>query len=127
MATAANPVVITVASATLHDIMSFEESLKRNLEDTTSFSQTTPGTTTSIPTTYEGDYKFSGSYNIGDTAQATLRTNFLAATLTAFTLLAQGETHTFSGYIQEYSVKGETKGKIDVDISVKLNGALSIA
>ena len=127
MATAANPVVITVAAATLHDIMSFEESLKRNLEDTTSFSQTTPGTTTTLPTTYEGDFKFSGSYNIADTAQATLRTNFLAGTLTVFTILAQGETHTFSGYINDYNIKGDTKGKINLDLSVKLNGALAIA
>jgi hypothetical protein len=127
MATAANPVVITVASATLHDIQSFEESLKRNLEDITSFSQTTAGTTESLPTTYEGDYKFSGSFNISDTAQATLRTNFLAATLTVFTLLAQGETHTFSAYITDYAIKGEAKGKINLDVSVKLNGALAIA
>jgi hypothetical protein len=127
MATAANPVEIMVASDVLHDIMNFEESIKRNLEDTTSFSQTTPGTTESLPTTYEADYKFSGSLNAADNAQIALRTALLNATLVSITLTAQGEDHTCSAWVNEFNSKGETKGKIDVDIAIKVNGVLTIA
>lgn len=127
MAQASYSGIVKVGATVINDIMTYDQNFKMLLEETTAFSTATPGTQTFLPTLLDGKIKFSGSWNKTDTGQGTIETNFFARTKTTFSVLPDGvKIYTWSAWIEEYQVKGETKGKVNVDASLQLDGGVTI-
>lgn len=128
MAVASYPATVKTGSTVINDIMTAELPFKMNTVETTAFSTTTPGTQTFIPTLLGMQVKLSGSWNKTDTGQSTLETNFFARTKTSFTISPDGvKNYTFSGWISDYSIKADPKGKVDTDFTIQLDGGITIS
>ena len=98
--------------------------------DLTSFSQTTPGTETSIPTTHAPtSIKLSGNRNAADTGQNALRTAKNARTTVAIVFDPDGSaTETYSGsyWVLSWDIKVDPKNAVKLDVDLQLTGAETV-
>jgi len=121
---------ITAGGTAVKDIMTIDYSPKTNVDDTTSFSQTTPGTETSIPTTHAPTaIKLSGNRNATDTGQNALRTAKTNRTTVAIVFDPDGSaTETYSGsyWVTSWNVKTDPKKVVKLDVDLQLTGAETI-
>lgn len=129
MAKAAYPATITAGGTAVKDIKTIDYQPKMNTDDTTSFSSTTPGTETSIPTTSIADIKLSGSRNASDTGQNNLRTAFRNRTTVTIVFDVFGdasETYTGTYWVTDWNTKAEPKKAVTLDCSLHLTGAETV-
>jgi hypothetical protein len=121
---------ITAGGTAVKNIMKFDYSAKVNTDETTSFSQTTPGTETNIPTTFAPtQIKLSGKRNAADTGQNNLRTGYRNRTVVAIVFDPDGSaTETYSGsyWVTDFGLKDEPKKAVDLDITLMLDGAETV-
>jgi hypothetical protein len=119
---------ITAGGTAVKDIMSIDYSAKVNMDDTTGFSGTTPGTETNIPTTFAPtSIKLSGKRNAADTGQNALRTAYRARTTVAI-VYSPNATETFSGsyWVTDFNTKTEPKKAVSLDITLMLDGVETV-
>lgn len=129
MATAGYLATIKAGGTAVKDITSIDWPLKMNTDDTTSFSSTTPGTETSIPTTSSGSIKLSGHRNNADTGQNALRTAWINRTAVTMVFDPDGtgtETQTASCWVTDWSVKADPKNAAKLDVSLTVNGGTTL-
>jgi hypothetical protein len=128
MAIAAYPATIKAGSTAIKDIDSFELPFKNDMEETTSFSQTAPGTKTFIPTLRGMEQKLSGNWNMGDAGQQALEDAFFNRTTVNIVASPDGtKTYTFDAWVSEYSPKADVGGKVTVDFTLTMNGDVTRA
>jgi hypothetical protein len=122
--------VITAGGTAVKNIMSIDYSAKVNTDDTTSFSATTPGTETNIPTTFAPtSIKLSGKRNAADTGQNALRTAYRGRTTVAIVFDPDGSaTETYSGsyWVTDWNLKDDPKKAVSLDCSLMLDGAETV-
>lgn len=118
---------ITAAGTAVKNIMTIDYSAKVNTDDTTSFSQTTPGTETNIPTTFAPtSIKASGKRNAADTGQNAIKTAYRTRALIAIVFDPDGsatETSTASYWVTDWNLKVEPKKAVGLDFTLMLDGA----
>lgn len=121
---------ITAAGTAVKNIMTFDYSAKVNTDDTTSFSSTTPGTETNIPTTFAPtSIKLSGKRNATDTGQNALRTAYRTRALIAIVFDPDGSaTETYSGsyWVTDFGLKDEPKKAVSLDVTLMLDGVETV-
>ncbi|GCE49199.1 phage tail tube protein [Thermosporothrix hazakensis] len=128
MAKAAYSAVIKVGSTIVHDISSVELPFKTDLEETTAFSSSAPGTKTFIPTLRGMETKLSGNWNVGDPGQQALEDAYFGRQLVQLEISPDGvKKYSFDAWIGEYSIKADVSGKIEVEYSVTINGDVTRA
>jgi hypothetical protein len=132
MAIAGYPATVKIGANTIQDIMNLELPFKMDTVETTAFGGSggaAVGTKTFIPTLYGMQLKLAGSWNKADTTgQALLETAFFARTLTTLIVSPNGtNTYTFGAWVSDYTIKADTKGKVDVDYSIMMNGDVTRA
>ena len=124
MPTAGYLATFKVSTNAIKDITSIEWPVKMNTDDTTSFSATTPGAESAIPTTSSGTIKLSGNRNNADTAQNALRTAWINRTVVTCVYDPDGtgtETQTASCWVTDWSVKAAPKTAAKLDVSLVVN------
>lgn len=128
-ATAAYSATLKIGANAILDLQTHDLPFKMGTVETTSFSQTTPGTKTFIPTLLELQCKIAGNWNKADTnGQLLMETNFFARTKTTFIYSPNGtNTYTFAAWITDYHIKTDPKSKIDVDFSLQMDGNVTLA
>jgi len=129
MPTAGYKATITAGGTAVKDITSIEWPLKMNTDDTTSFSATTPGAETAIPTTSSATIKLSGNRNNSDTGQNAIRTAWINRTTVAMVYDVDGtgtETYTASCWVMDWSVKAAPKTAAKLDVSLVINNGTTI-
>ena len=129
MAVAAYNATIKVSPSTIvNDIKTYELPFKWDMVDTTSFSSTTPGTYTFVPTLYGAQVKASGQWNKADTGQAALETAAFNRTKVSLIFSPNGtNTYSFSCWIAEYAVKADVKGVVAADFTLQMDGGVTLA
>ncbi|SRR6266496_3353999 len=132
MAIAAYPATVKIGANTVADIMTYEIPLKMDMAETTAFGGSggaAVGTKTFIPTLFGTQIKASGSWNKADTnGQAALETAFFARTATTLIFSPNGtNTYSASCFISDLSIKADVKGKVDIDYTFQITGALTPA
>jgi len=113
--------IIKEGSTAIKGIKTIEWPVKMNMDDTTAFSSTTPGTETAIPTTSSGTVKLSGVRLNTDTGQNALRTAWINRTLVTMVYDPDGtgtETQTATCYVTDWSVKADPKKAVALDVSL---------
>jgi hypothetical protein len=129
MATASYKSTLSVGGTVIKDTTSIDFPLKMNTDDTTSFSATTPGAETSIPTTYGSQIKLSGNRNSTDTAQNALRTAWINRTTVTVVYDILGdttETYTATCWVTDWDVKADPKKAAKFDATLVATGAITI-
>jgi len=129
MAKAGYSATITAGGTAIKDMKSIDYQPKVNTDDTTSFSSTTPGTETSIPTTSATSIKLSGFRNPTDTGQNNLRTAFRNKTAVAIVFDVNGdtvETYTGSYWVTSWQTKIDPKKANTLDVDLQLNGSETV-
>jgi len=129
MAAAAYTGTITAGGTLVKDITSIDFTPKMDTDETTSFSQTTIGTKTFIPTLLGSQFKLSGSRNSSDAGQSALRTAFTGRTKAAIVFKPEGstETYTCDCWVTDFGVKSDPKSAVKLDVSLVMDGALTVA
>jgi hypothetical protein len=127
MAIAGYPATVKIAANTIQDIQNFELPFKMDTVETTAFGGAggaAVGTKTFIPTLYGMVVKLTGSWNKADTTgQLLLENAFFARTTVTLICSPNGtNTYTFGAWVSGYTIKGDTKGKVDVDYEITMNG-----
>lgn len=121
---------ITAGGTAVKNIKTFDYTAKVNTDDTTSFSSTTPGTETNIPTTFAPtSIKLSGNRNATDTGQNNLRTAYRGRTTVAIVFDPDGSgTETYSGsyWVTDFALKDEPKKAVSLDVTLMLDGAETV-
>jgi hypothetical protein len=126
MAQAGYSATIKAGGTAVKDIKTIDYSPKVNTDETTSFSSTTPGTETHIPTTSAATIKLSGLRNTTDTGQNALRTAFRNKTTVAIVLDINGdasETYSGSYWVTDWGTKIDPKKANTLDVTLLLNDA----
>lgn len=127
MAIAGYPATVKIGANTIQDIQNLELPFKMDTVETTAFGGSggaAVGTKTFIPTLLGMQVKLSGSWNKADTTgQALLETAFFARTTVTLIASPNGSnTYTFAAWVSDYTIKADTKGKVDVDYALTMNG-----
>jgi hypothetical protein len=129
MATAGYLSTIKAGGTVVKDIISVDWPLKMNTADTTSFSSSTPGTESFIPTTSGATIKLSGHRNNSDTGQNAMRTAWINRTAVAMVFDPDGtgtETYTASCWVTDWAIKSDPKSAAKLDISLVVNNGTTI-
>lgn len=132
MAIAAYPATLKIGANSIQDIMTFDLPFKMDMADTTAFSGSggaAVGTKTSIPTLFGMAVKATGSWNKGDTTgQLLLENAFFGRTTVTVIVSPNGtNTYTYTAWISDYDVKGDPKKQVEVDFTMTVNGAVTVA
>ena len=132
MAIAGYPGTVKIGANTIQDIQNFELPFKMDTVETTAFGGSggaAVGTKTFIPTLYGMQVKLTGSWAKTDTTGQLLLENafFGRNTVTLICSPNGTNTYTFACWVSDYTIKADTKGKVDVDYAVTMNGAVTIA
>jgi Phage tail tube protein len=129
MAKAGFSATITAGGTAVKEIKTIDYSPKVNTDETTSFSATTPGTETHIPTTSAATIKLSGLRNTSDTGQNALRTAFRTKATVAIVLDVNGdasETYTGTYWVTDWSTKLDPKKANTLDVTLLLTGGETV-
>jgi hypothetical protein len=129
MASASYLTKFKVGGTEIKDITSIDWPLKLSTDDTTSFSATTPGAESAIPTTTGATIKLSGNRNNTDTAQNALRSAWINRTTVTCVYDIDGtgtETYTASCWVTDWDVKGDPKKAAKLDITLLVNNGTTI-
>jgi hypothetical protein len=127
MAVAAYGASLTAGGTLIHDIDTFDLPFERDLLETTSFSNTAPGTKTFIPGLLGMESKLSGNWNVGDAGQLALEDAFFAGTIVNLVATIDTKTYTFDCYIGKYTVSGDVQDKATCEYSITMNGNVTRA
>lgn len=132
MAIAAYPATLKIGVNAVQDIMLQEYPFKMGMVETTAFSGSggaAVGTKTFIPTLIEAQIKASGSWNKADTnGQLVIETAFFARTTVTIIFSPNGtNTYTLTAFVMDYAIKADPKSKVDVDFTLQMTGAVTLA
>lgn len=132
MAIAGYPSTCKIGANTIQDLGTIELPFKMDTVETTAFGGSggaAIGTKTFIPTLYGMQMKLAGSWNKADTTgQLLLEQAFFARTTVSLVVSPNGGTNTYSfaAWVSDYTIKADTKGKVDVDFAITMTGAVTI-
>lgn len=118
-------------ATTIQDITSFDLPFKMDQLETTAFSGSggaAVGNKTFIPGLLGMDVKLSGSWNKADTGQLGLETAFFGRTTVSLIVSPNGtNTYSCTCYVSDYGIKGDPKSLLQVDYTLKMTGAVTLA
>jgi hypothetical protein len=133
MAIAAYPSTLKIGANVINDIMTYDLPFKMDMAETTAFSGSggaAVGTKTYIPTLFGMQVKASGSWaaKTDTNGQVLLEAAFFARTTVTVIVSPNGtNTYTYTAYISDYGIKGDPKNQVQVDFTMQVTGACTVA